>query len=275
MKFNKEFILKNLTGILCVIAIIAMFLPFISIETSASGGFGASVKSDPYSYNGFSLITEGSLFGILTALCIVIIIASTYVPQLKQYRKFVLAGSAVLGIICLIIVPSNIASTASAANNAASGIAKVDVDTNINLLVGFWIILLCYIAILAVAVIQFFGLKGNKVFDMVNSENSGETSANAPQLNLNADKLKEMVNADKLKEMAQNAAGSISGAASSVKDKVSNVVSSGGSEGGAVERKEDPKVIMERIKELHEMKEMGILTEEEFAEKKQEYLKKM
>lgn len=271
MKFNKEFILKNLTGILCVIAIIAMFLPFISIETSASGGFGASVKSDPYSYNGFSLITEGSLFGILTALCIVIIIASTYVPQLKQYRKFVLAGSAVLGIICLIIVPNNIASTASAANNAVSGIAKVDVDTNINLLIGFWIILLCYIAILAVAVIQFFGLKGNKVFDMVNAENSTESSANAPQLNFNA---------DRLKEMAQNAAGNISNAASSVKDKVSNAVSSGsGSEGGEASarpvKKENPEVIMKQIKELHEMKEMGILTEEEFTAKKKEYLDKM
>ena len=33
-------------------------------------------------------------------------------------------------------------------------------------------------------------------------------------------------------------------------------------------KKEDPKAIMEQIKQLHEMKENGILTEEEFAESK-------
>ena len=272
MKFNKEFILKNLTGILCVISIVAMFLPFISVEASVSasvGGFSASASSGETVLNGFTLTTDGGLFGILLDLCIVIIIASTYVPQLKQYRKFVLAGSAILGIICLILVPTNIANALSAAGGAAG--SSVKVDTKFTMLIGFWIILICYIAILAVAVIQFFGLKGNKVLDMVNAENSGEGSGNMPQLNFNA---------DKLKEMAQNAAGNISNAASSVKDKVSNAVSSGGSsEGGEASarpaKKENPEVIMKQIKELHEMKEMGILTEEEFAAKKKEYLDKM
>lgn len=268
MKFNKEFILKNLTGILCVISIVAMFLPFISVEASVSasfGGFSASASGGETTVNGFALVTEGGLFGLLLDLCIVIIIASNYIPQLKQYRKFVLAGSALLGIICLIVVPANIANALSAAGSAGGSSVKVDVDFTMQ--IGFWIILICYIAILAVAVIQFFNLSGNKIFDMVNAENSSEGSTDMPQLNFNA---------DKLKEMAQNAAGSISNAASNVKDKVSGAVSSGGgSEGGAVAKKEDPQAIMKQIKELHEMKEMGILTEEEFTEKKQEYLKRM
>ena len=267
MKFNKEFVLKNLTGILCAISIIAMFLPFISVEVSVSasvGGFSASADGGATTLNGFALTTEGGLFGILLDLCIVIIIASTYVPQLKQYRKFVLAGSAILGIICLMIVPANIAGALSAAGGAAGGMVKV--DTKFTMLIGFWIILLCYIAVLAVAVIQFFGLKGNKVFDMVNAENSGEGSATAPQFNFSA---------DRLKEMAQNAAGNISNAASSVKDKVSGGGSEGGEASARPAKKENPEVIMKQIKELHEMKEMGILTEEEFAEKKKEYLAKM
>ena len=40
-------------------------------------------------------------------------------------------------------------------------------------------------------------------------------------------------------------------------------------------KKEDPKTIMEQIKQLHEMKENGILTEEEFAEKKKEFLERL
>ena len=39
--------------------------------------------------------------------------------------------------------------------------------------------------------------------------------------------------------------------------------------------KENPEVIMNLIKQLFEMKESGILTEEEFSEKKQELLNKM
>lgn len=277
MKFNKEFVIKNLTGILCAISIVAMFLPFITVKSSVSvSGFGASASGDAGSetLNGFTMVTSAGLFGVLLDICIAAIIASAYVPQLKQYAKFIHAGAALLGIICLIIAPNTIADALSA--TSGGGGFSASVKTEFSPQIGYWIILICYIAIIAVAIIRFLNLKGNKVFDMVNSENNGETSANAPQLNLNADKLKEMVNADKLKEMAQNAAGSISGAASSVKDKVSDVVSSGvGSGGGAAEKKEDPKVIMAQIKELHEMKEMGILTEEEFAEKKQEYLKKM
>ena len=33
MKMNKEFILKNLMGIICAVIILALFLPFMSVKT--------------------------------------------------------------------------------------------------------------------------------------------------------------------------------------------------------------------------------------------------
>ena len=41
MKMNKEFILKNLMGIICAVIIVALFLPFMSVKAEVSvGGFG-------------------------------------------------------------------------------------------------------------------------------------------------------------------------------------------------------------------------------------------
>ena len=76
--------------------------------------------------------------------------------------------------------------------------------------------------------------------------------------------------------MAQNAAGSIAGAAGNLKDKASQVAANMQNHSStASAKKEDPKAIMEQIKQLHEMKENGILTEEEFAEKKKEFLERL
>ena len=102
---------------------------------------------------------------------------------------------------------------------------------------------------------------------MVNSDN--EAGGEGAQLGFNS---------EKLKEMTQNAVSGISGAASGIKDKISGSSSSGGSSGEAPKKavqKGDPQEIMKQIKELHEMKEAGVLTEEEFAAKKQEFLDKM
>ena len=44
MKLNKEFILKNLMGIICAVIILALFLPFMSVKAEVSvGGFGGGM----------------------------------------------------------------------------------------------------------------------------------------------------------------------------------------------------------------------------------------
>lgn len=288
MKINKEFIMKNLMGIICAITIIAMFFPFISVDAKVSaGGFGTS--SGATEIIGFAIVTEGGFLGILLDLSLILIIASCYVPQLKAYRKIITAAASVIGLICLFIVPSSISSSVAAAGGSVSGVStKVEVKY----LIGFWILLIGYIALIALSVIQFLNLKGNKIFDTINDGNDGENSLNIPPVNLNM---------DKIKGMAQNVAGNISNAADGIKNQVNAKIAQSNNtasetsnhsipqanngyqtqQQAAVQnqsapiQKENPEDVMKQIKALHEMKEAGILTEEEFTEKKQEFLKKI
>lgn len=301
MKINKEFVLKNLMTIICGITIIALFMPFIGVDASVSvGGFSAS--SGEETFNGFAIISEGGFLGILMELCVALIIATAYLPQLKQYRKIACAASSVIGLICLFIVPGSMGKSISAAGGSGDVSAKV----NISYKLGFWIMLICYIALIAMSVIQYLGLKGNKVFDAINQncdQESAETSG---------------ATAEKLKSMAQNIAGSASNAVGGIKDKISsrsaqqnqevqqaqpaqpiqqvqsvqpvqsaqsvqqaqpiqpnNNVGVGANTSAAPVVKGNPEETMKHIKELFEMKEAGILTEEEFNEKKQEFLQKI
>ena len=78
MKMNKEFILKNLMGIICAVIILALFLPFMSVKAEVSvGGFGGG--SADQSMNGFSLVTDGGIFGFAFILCLVAVAASCYI----------------------------------------------------------------------------------------------------------------------------------------------------------------------------------------------------
>ena len=131
------------------------------------------------------------------------------------------------------------------------------------------------LALIAMSVIQFLGLKGNKVFDAVNSAEADTAAlptntgaeAKSPLAGLN-------INTDGIRNMAQNAAGGIAGAAESLKDKASQAAQNIQNRAPAA-KKEDPQAVMEQIKQLHDMKENGILTEEEFAEKKKEFLARL
>ena len=224
MKLNKEFILKNLMGIICAVIILALFLPFMSVKAEVSvGGFGGG--SADQSMNGFSLVTDGGFFGFAFILCLVAVAASCYIPQLKPFRKIISAIGSVAGIVCLFIAPGSAASAVNAAAGGATGTAGVSLPS------------------------------------------------------INADGIKSAigsVNADSIKNMAQNAAGSIAGAAGNLKDKASQAAANMQNHSSTTSaKKEDPKAIMEQIKQLHEMKENGILTEEEFAEKKKEFLERL
>lgn len=284
MKINKEFVLKNLMTIICGITIIALFMPFIGVDASVSAG-GFSASTGEVTFIGYAIISEGGFLGILIELCIAIIIASAYLPQLKQYRKIACAVSSVIGLICLFIVPGSMGKSISAGEGGGDVSAKV----NISYKLGFWIMLICYIALIAMSIIQYLGLKGNKVFDAIN-QNSDQESAETSG-----------ATAEKFKSMAQNIASGASNAVGGIKDKISSRQTQqdqaaqqaqpvqqvqaipqaqtssdvGVNASPAPVAKGNPEEAMKRIKELFEMKEAGILTEEEFNEKKQEFLQKI
>lgn len=278
MKVNKEFILKNLMTIICGITIVALFFPFIGVSADVGVG-GFSANSGEVSVEGYLIIFDGGFLGILMELCITLIILSAYLPQLKPYRKIACAASSVIGLICLFIVPNLIAKSI----NSESG-GGVEVKAHISYKFGFWLMLICYVALIAMSVIQFLGLRGNKVFDAINQtsvpNNQGEAAPND---------VSEM-----FKNMAQNISENAANAVGNIKSKMSSntapqeppvqqaqivqamptVQQAPISNNVSVPvQKGNPEETMKHIKELYEMKEAGILTEEEFNEKKQEFLK--
>ena len=292
MKLNKDTILKNLSIIICGVIIIGLFFPFVGVSASASAG-GFSVSTDDEAVNGITMVLGSGFFGILMGLAIILIIISGLVPQLKPFRKIVSVAASVIGVISTIAAPSIFS-----ASSSGGGVSS---KTEISHYFGFWLVLICFIVLTALSVIQLLNLKGNKFFDSINNDSSDGGSANnnsgggAPNIGFSA---------DKLKGMAQNAASNISNAAGGIKNQVSEKMSqhNNASNNSANSQpnnnyqqqaaqpqqyapihqttdpsiqKGDPEEIMKQIKGLHEMKEAGILTEEEFAEKKQEFLKKL
>ena len=90
-------------------------------------------------------------------------------------------------------------------------------------------------------------------------------------------------NKEKVTSVAQNIGESVSNVAGNISSSATSATSSEGNSAAVgakstqkpAVKKLDPDYIMENIKKLHEMKESGILTEEEFAQKKKEFLEKM
>lgn len=272
MKLNKEFILKNLMGIICVLIVLALLLPFMSVKAEVSvGGFGGG--SADQSVNGFSLVTDGGIFGFAFILCLAAVAASCYIPQLKPFRKIIAAVGSVAGTICLFIAPGAAAGAVNAAAGGAAAGTGVSAKVELSYQIGFWIILILMLALIAMSVIQFLGLKGNKVFDAVNSAEA-DTAALPTNTGTETKSPLAGLNTDGIRNMAQNAAGGIAGAAESLKDKASQAAQNIQNRAPAA-KKEDPQAVMEQIKQLHEMKENGILTEEEFTEKKKEFLARL
>ena len=252
---NKDLIIKNLNGILCAISILAILFPFCSIEMNVSVmGFSSDSSS---TINGTKLLSDGGLWGIMIVLAPIVVLVASYLPQLEAYKKIICMGSSGIMILALFLVAGSFGASASG--------GSADFDMSVKYLIGFWIMLVSAVLIFGIAVIQFFNLKGNKVFSTVNSESSKETEYTFDSKDFNIKAPQINIDKDKISEMAQNMAGSISSAASNIAENVSSRATS----------KEKPDEIMEQIKKLFEMKEAGILTEEEFTTKKQELLRRL
>ncbi|MBO5857914.1 MAG: hypothetical protein J6Q87_06660, partial [Clostridia bacterium] len=75
----KEKIIKHINAILCAICVIALALPFSSVDVSTSA-FGISADSSS-SVNGFTMITDAGMWGFLFLIAIVVILATTYIGK--------------------------------------------------------------------------------------------------------------------------------------------------------------------------------------------------
>lgn len=295
MKFDKSILLKNLTGIFCGALILSMLLPFVKVDASTGG-----VSVEAPALSGIDILTNGGFVGILFFLMPILILVACYLPPLAAFKKYICLGASLVGTVLLFIIPGQMAYGASAAQGISEA-AGVKVDTNTSYQIGFWLMLVFLIALVALSVIQLFNLKGNKVFEAVNAS---DNTASGQGMTM------PHIDTEKITGFAQNVAGTVSGQIKNITESMANKPASAANQQGTVqqtppvsqpvqqqpqaqpviqtssvpvspapvmqtEKNKNPEEVMELLKKLFEMKEAGILTDDEFTAKKQEMLKKM
>ncbi|MBR2876011.1 MAG: SHOCT domain-containing protein [Clostridia bacterium] len=260
----KEKIIKHINAILCAINVIALALPFSGVDVSASA-FGVSGGSSQ-SISGFKMITDSGMWGFLFALGMVAILATTYIGKLAGYKKIACLASSAIMIISLFLAPGNL--------SAGGGAEGVSVDIDISYGVGFYIILVSTVLILGIALVRFLELKGNVVFDLINGEEENlireESSVNAENAMPNPNAVLGAAT-EKIGNVTKNLTESVTQQAGSIMEKAKEAAQTK----TAAQPRYNSDHVMEQINKLFEMKEKGVLTEEEFTQKKAEFLNKL
>ncbi len=286
---NKDLIIKNLSGIICAICVVALVLPFCSASVSANVA-GVSADSEA-SVNGIKMVTSG-LWGILFLVGLVAVLAAAYVKQLGAYKKIMQLVASGVMVLTLFMSP-----TAALSGGAEAGGDSSSVDIDISYGIGFWIMLICSLALAGLAVISFFQLKGNVVFDTINADNDTATPMNTPDFGAAAQKIGDFTKniAGNFTKRTENGNNTVAQQPAPMAGQPTNPVQQGAPAAGQpapmVGQPMNPvrqgapaagqpapanaDYYMEQLEKLFAMKEKGILTEEEFAQKKKEYLKKM
>lgn len=260
----KDILKKHLLTILCVISIVAMFLPFMT-ATAKMSVLGSSSEASQ-SMTGFSIAQEGFL-GYLLLVGPVLLIAMNYIKQLEKYKSLLAIAVPVLCFIVCIIVIVQAKSYAVKAMGYSGG-GSFGMELKYSLGVGSILALLSYIGTAVVGAVTYHNL-------------------NLKNISFDRDSLERLKQEGK--QMMQSVQGSISQAAHAVSDSVQNAAArTEPSEAQAdgvmpvkTETKPTPKKtvnlnhteeILAMIEKLSKMKDAGILTEEEFTEKKHQLL---
>lgn len=237
------FIQKNLLTILCVIAIAAMALPLCSVSVSIDSDFISSDSST--SMTGFAAMSE-SFFAILLVAGPAILIAMNYIKKLEAYQGLLVTAVPLICILSLIFVLFE-AKSGNVASQAAGYGMEVKVRAGIGAILDF----AAYLGMAAIGAVKYHNVTLNA--------NSLERMKSAGSDLLNS-----------AKEKAAVVAQSISSGAEAASDRAQSAPQSAPQpHRGRNNQAED---VLALIKHLHEMKESGILTEQEFAEKKEQLL---
>lgn len=261
MKIDKQFITQNLITICCVIAIVCMFLPFLSISSSVESDLADVGASASQSVSGFSGLTSGALTGIVLLAGPILLIVMNYIKPLEKYRGLLAIG---IPLICIIMVVVNffwMKSTVSSVDDALGDLtaaAGIETDTSATPGIGMILMIVAYLGAIVGGAINYHGLKlskeGIKNFKL-NTDALGDIKGDLSNITSN---ISNMASGIANSAGGENAANSVSGGVTTPVKKKTNI------------SKADEVIAL--IERLAKMKDNGILSDEEFAEKKKQLL---
>ena len=236
----KELIKQHLVTILCVIAILALAFPLITISNDYTGDT---------SVTGFGAI-EHSAFSLLLIVLPIILAASMYLKPLEKFRPILSIGVPVFCLLLLILVYFSCRSGAAGGADMFSDYVDIDVK------IGPCAI----IAALSYLALGFLGLKNAK------GTISASNGVTFPSVNTSS--------------ILENVQEKAAQAADRVKMAASSTLANQSPDYAAAPVKKSVNInrtneILSLIEKLSAMKEAGVLTEEEFSRKKQSLLEEI
>lgn len=241
MKINKEFILKNIITICCLASLLLLLLPFVKLEMEVSSAF-VDISSGTAASGFDAAFGENSVaVSWIMIVCPVVLILMNYIKQLDKYKSILAIVLPLISIIGAIITMSMLGSNAT----KASGIGG-SVEVKVLPQIGFFLLVASYIGTLIAGAMTFYGLKLSKE-GIVEFGN----------------KIKQ----EGFSGIAQQESSQTAESASTYSSKPNNVKSA-----GKKTNVNQASEVLSLIKELSELKNQGILSEEEFDEKKKELL---
>lgn len=238
----KDIIKQHGIIILCAISIAVLLLPLATVVASIDV-MGTTTNSE-VSVTGFSALGE-SIFGYFLIIGPAVLIAMNYVKALGKYKGILAIAVPIVCLIALVIV---VIQAKSAGNvNASNEYASAEVSLSVG--IGAILAGLCYIATAIVGAITYHDFNLEKA-GLGKLKESGSELLNSMQ--------------EKFSQGAQTVSGGEESAAPATEVKKSVAKKS--------ENLNCIDEILALIEKLSKMKDSGILTEEEFSEKKKQLL---
>lgn len=229
-----EMVKKHMISILCVAAIIALALPFAKV-TSTAEVFGQTAEASS-SFSGFQTLSH-SVFAYIMIAGPAILIVMNYIKQLEPFKGILAIVVPVVCLIALIIVML----TAKSFSMAVDG-GMVDAEVKVTPGIGAIVAGVLYVGTAVAGAVTFH----NFTFDKAGLE----------RLKNSATDMISSVQEKKLEGHEPSAAGAEPAKAAPKKAMSLNRIDE----------------ILCLIEKLAKMKDAGVLTEEEFSDKKKQLL---
>lgn len=247
-----ELIRKHLLTILCAVCILLLLLPIANVTTVMKTEiFGQTSESKAtVAISGFSALGT-NIFAYLLLLGPVLLVAMNYIKQLDKYKSLLSVIVPVVCLIALIIVLLQCGSVSAKASNSA---AKAEVT--VSWAIGAYLLILAYIGTAIAGGVVYHGLRLDKE-GLQQLKNGAADLVSSAQEKLSDIKIGGNSNGVSISNDGANAPA---GSHEPVKK-------------SANQRRADE--VLALLERLAEMKDRGILSEEEFNKKKAQLLEEI
>lgn len=140
--------------IIAAINFISFFLPWISVNVSVKvGGVSADGSS---SVSGFGMISY-SIVGVVFFAIPIVLLLTPFLKQIENYAKYIYLILPIVALILMFMIGAIIGGGSAEAGGGSSS-ASADVDK----LIGYWIALVCNIAVIGYTLIKDCNIKSGE-----------------------------------------------------------------------------------------------------------------